>query len=163
MTTLVTGATGFLGSHVARLLVERGDAVRLFVRPSSAAKLVAGLPAERVEGDIRDAASVQRALAGVETVYHVAADYRLWARYPREIYESNVAGTKNLLDGARVAGVTRFIYTSTVATVAVSRGGALPDEAHGHFIGGDDRGSASGRNVARRARAFAQRPRKYRL
>jgi len=128
MTTLVTGATGFLGSHVARLLVQRGDAVRLLVRPSSAAKLVAGLQAERVEGDVRDAASVRRALAGVDTVYHVAADYRLWARYPREIYESNVAGTKNLLDGARVAGVTRFIYTSTVATVAVSRGGVLPDE-----------------------------------
>ncbi len=128
MTTLVTGATGFLGSHVARLLVQRGDAVRLLVRPSSPAKLVEGLRAERVEGDLRDAASVRRALEGVDTVYHVAADYRLWARDPREIYESNVSGTRNLIEASRRAGVARFIYTSTVATVAVPKNGLLPDE-----------------------------------
>jgi dihydroflavonol-4-reductase len=129
MTILVTGATGFLGSHVARLLVQRGDAVRLLVRPSSSARLLEGLPAEHVAGDLRDAESLRAAVAGVDTVYHVAADYRLWARDPREIYESNVLGTKNLLEAARRAGVARFVYTSTVATVAVTRNGALPDEA----------------------------------
>jgi dihydroflavonol-4-reductase len=129
MTTLVTGATGFLGSHVARLLVQRGDAVRLLVRPSSSARLLEGLSAEHVTGDLRDAESLRAAVAGVDTVYHVAADYRLWARDPREIYESNVLGTKNLLGAARRAGVARFVYTSTVATVAVTRNGALPDEA----------------------------------
>jgi dihydroflavonol-4-reductase len=129
MTTLVTGATGFLGSHVARLLVQRGDAVRLLVRPSSSGRLLEGLPAEHVAGDLRDAESLRAAVAGVDTVYHVAADYRLWARDPREIYESNVLGTKNLLEAARRAGVARFVYTSTVATVAVTRNGALPDEA----------------------------------
>jgi dihydroflavonol-4-reductase len=129
MTTLVTGATGFLGSHVARLLVQRGETVRLLVRPASSMRLLEGLPAERVAGDLRDAASLDSAVAGVETVYHVAADYRLWARDPREIYESNVAGTRNLLEAARRAGVARFVYTSTVATMAVTRNGALPDEA----------------------------------
>ncbi len=129
MTTLVTGATGFLGSHVARLLVQRGEAVRLLVRPASSMRLLEGLLAERVAGDLRDAASLDSAVAGVETVYHVAADYRLWARDPREIYESNVAGTRNLLEAARRAGVARFVYTSTVATMAVTRNGALPDEA----------------------------------
>ena len=128
MTHLVTGATGFLGSHVARLLTERGDSVRLLVRSSSSLGLVEGLPAERVVGDLRDSASLDHAVAGVHTVYHVAADYRLWAREPREIFESNVTGTKNLLDAARRAGVSRFVYTSTVATIAVARGGALPDE-----------------------------------
>ena len=128
MTTLVTGATGFLGSHVARLLVQQGTAVRLLVRSSSSTRLVEDLPAERVVGDLRDPASLARAVAGVDTVYHVAADYRLWARNPREIFESNVRGTKNLLDAARLAGVSRLVYTSTVATVAVPRNGTLPDE-----------------------------------
>ena len=129
MTTLVTGASGFLGSHVARLLAERGDVVRLFVRSSSSERMLEGISADRVVGDLRDAASVSRAVAGVHTVYHVAADYRLWARHSREIYESNVEGTKNLLKAARRAGVARFIYTSTVATVAVHRKGPLPDES----------------------------------
>jgi dihydroflavonol-4-reductase len=128
MTTLVTGATGFLGSHVARLLVQQGTAVRLLVRPASSLRLVEDLPAERLTGDLRDPSSLARAVAGVDTVYHVAADYRLWARNPREIFESNVRGTKNLLDAARLAGVSRFVYTSTVATVAVHRNGSLPDE-----------------------------------
>jgi dihydroflavonol-4-reductase len=131
MTTLVTGAAGFLGSHVARLLVARGDNVRLLLRPTSSTRLLDGLPAgrvQRVAGDLRDAASLDAAVDGVESVYHVAADYRLWARAPREIYESNVDGTRNLLDAARRAGVARFVYTSTVATMAVPRGEALPDE-----------------------------------
>ncbi len=128
MKTLVTGATGFLGSHVAHHLVARGESVRVLVRPESQLRALEGLAVERTVGDLRDAASLGRALDGVVQVYHVAADYRLWARNPREIYESNVAGTQNLLSAAKRAGIARFIYTSTVATVAVPREGSLPNE-----------------------------------
>ena len=130
MTTLVTGASGFLGSHVVRLLAERGDRVRVLLRPASQTRLLEGLAVERVWGDLRDPASLEKALAGVSTVYHVAADYRLWARDPREIYESNVQGTRNLLEAARRAQVERFVYTSTVATIAVPREGD-PSAVHG--------------------------------
>jgi dihydroflavonol-4-reductase len=128
MTTLVTGATGFVGSHVVRHLVARGEAVRALVRPGSARELLAGLAVELAEGDLRDVASLERACDGVRRVFHVAADYRLWAADPREIYESNVGGTRNLMEAARRAGVERFVYTSTVATIAVERPGTLPDE-----------------------------------
>jgi dihydroflavonol-4-reductase len=135
MTTLVTGASGFLGSHVARLLFERGEKVRLLLRPTSQTKLIDGLEAERVEGDLRDPSSLDRALSGVRTVYHVAADYRLWARDPREIYESNVQGTRNMLDAAGRAKVEKFVYTSTVGTVAVPRDGIFPDEGVDSSLG----------------------------
>jgi dihydroflavonol-4-reductase len=128
MTVLVTGATGFLGSHVARLLAERGERVRVLVRPGRAVGNLEGLHADVASGDLRDSASLARAVEGVETVYHVAADYRFWARNPGEIYESNVTGTRNLLEAARAAGVKRFVYTSTVATVAVAHGEVLPNE-----------------------------------
>jgi len=129
MKTLVTGATGFLGSHVARQLVAGGESVRVLVRLSSDPRALEGLEAEQFPGDLRDADSLDRAMQGVSRVFHVAADYRLWAPNPREIYESNVRGTRNLLDAAQRASVEKFVYTSTVATVAVPRGGALPDEA----------------------------------
>jgi dihydroflavonol-4-reductase len=135
MKTLVTGATGFLGSHVARELAGRGGSVRVLVRPSSDSRALDGLDAERFSGDLRDRASLERAVDNVQRIYHVAADYRLWARNPREIYESNVTGTQNLLDAARRAGVERFIYTSTVATIAVPREGGLPDERTQSSIG----------------------------
>lgn len=128
MTTLVTGASGFLGSHVARQLVARGDDVRVLMRPSSTNRAVADLSLEYVTGDLRDPASLERALAGIKTVFHVAADYRLWARKSRDIYDSNVGGTKNLLEAAKRAGVEKFVYTSTVATIAVDRT-ELPTEA----------------------------------
>jgi dihydroflavonol-4-reductase len=128
MKTLVTGATGFLGSHVARQLAARGDQVRVLVRPSSDTRALDGLDAERFTGDVRDVASLDRALTGVNRVFHVAADYRLWARNPREIYESNVTGTRNLLEASRRAGVEKFVHTSTVATIAVPRKDGLPDE-----------------------------------
>jgi dihydroflavonol-4-reductase len=129
MLILVTGATGFVGSHVARLLAERGDRVRVLVRPTSRLKALEGVRVEPVDGDLRDAASLTRAMDGVNRVFHVAADYRLWTRHPEEIYESNVGGTKRLLEAAYKAGVERFVYTSTVATIAVPRHGALPDES----------------------------------
>jgi len=128
MTTLVTGATGFLGSHVARQLVTRGDSVRVLARPTSELRALSGLAVERVIGDLRDPVSLDRAVEGASCVYHVAADYRLWARNPREIYDSNVVGTRNLLEASRRAGVKRFIYTSTVATIAIPAHGTLPNE-----------------------------------
>jgi dihydroflavonol-4-reductase len=127
MTTLVTGAAGFLGSHVARQLVARGDEVRVLLRASSTNRAIADLSLEYVTGDLRDPASLDRAMKGVKRVFHVAADYRLWAKRSREIYDSNVGGTKNLLEAAKRAGVEQLIYTSTVATIAVDRP-QLPNE-----------------------------------
>ena len=128
MTTLVTGAAGFLGSHVTRQLVARGENVRVLLRPSSQNRAIADLPLEYVTGDLRDPASLDRAMKGVQRVFHVAADYRLWAKHSKEIYDSNVGGTKNMLAAAKRARVEQFIYTSTVATIAVDRP-ALPNES----------------------------------
>src|ERR1700751_3329695 len=125
---LVTGAAGFVGSHLTRQLVALGAAVRVLLRPSSNNRAIADLPLEYVTGDLRDAASLDRAMAGVQRVYHVAADYRLWAKRKQDIYDSNVGGTKNLLAAAKRAGVEKLIYTSTVATIAVDRP-ELPTEA----------------------------------
>jgi dihydroflavonol-4-reductase len=121
MTTLVTGAAGFLGSHVARQLVARGEDVRVLMRVSSTNRAIADLSLEYVTGDLRDPASLDRAMKGVKRVFHVAADYRLWARRSKEIYDSNVGGTKNLLEAAKRGGIEQLIYTSTVATIAVDR------------------------------------------
>ena len=122
--TLVTGASGFIGWHIARLLGERGHKVRALVRPASRLR---ELDAERVTGDLRDAVSLDRAVVGCGLVFHVAADYRLWARDPRELYESNVEGTRNLLEAARRAGVERVVYTSTVGCIGIPKNG-LGDE-----------------------------------
>ncbi|HKV64318.1 MAG TPA: hopanoid-associated sugar epimerase [Candidatus Acidoferrum sp.] len=127
MTTLVTGAAGFLGSHVTRQLVARGDDVRVLLRASSTNRAIADLSLEYVTGDLRDSASLDRAMKGVKRVFHVAADYRLWAKRKQEIYDSNVGGTKNLLEAAKRNGVEQLIYTSTVATIAVDRP-QLPNE-----------------------------------
>src|SRR2546421_2091477 len=121
MTTLVTGASGFLGSHVARQLVAHGEDVRVLLRASSHNRAIGDLSLEYVTGDLRDPDSLERAMKGVQRVFHVAADYRLWARRSKEIYESNVGGTKNLLEAAKRADVEKLIYTSTVATIAVDR------------------------------------------
>jgi dihydroflavonol-4-reductase len=128
MTTLVTGAAGFLGSHVARQLVARGETVRVLLRASSSNRAIADLPLEYVTGDLRDPASLDRAMKNVKCVFHVAADYRLWAKRSKDIYDSNVGGTKNLLETAKRAGVEQFVYTSTVATIAVDRA-ERPNEA----------------------------------
>jgi dihydroflavonol-4-reductase len=118
--TLVTGASGFIGWHVARLLLERGHQVRALARPSSA---IPDLPVERMAGDLRDPRSLERAVAGCGLVFHVAADYRLWSRHPAELYASNVDGTRNMLAAAQAAGVERFVYTSTVGCIGVPPGG----------------------------------------
>jgi dihydroflavonol-4-reductase len=129
MTTLVTGATGFVGSHVARQLLAKGDRVRVLVRRSSNLRALEGLTVERVEGDLNDSASLEHALDGVRHLFHVAADYRLWARHPQEIYKTNVEGSRKLFEVARRAGVERVVYTSTVATIAVPTDGPLlPNE-----------------------------------
>jgi dihydroflavonol-4-reductase len=120
----VTGATGFLGSHVARVLAEQGAELRLLVRPTSDLRNIDGLQADRVEGDLRDASSIEKALAGCDVVFHVAADYRLWVRGrdSNEMYRSNVEGTRSLLEGARKQGVRRVVYTSSVATMGFTSG-----------------------------------------
>jgi len=119
----VTGATGFLGSHVARALAAEGAELRLLVRPGSDLRNIADLNAERVTGDLRDAPSIEKAVAGCEAVFQVAADYRLWMRDPREMYRSNVDGTRQVFEAARKHGVRRVVYTSSVATMGFGSNG----------------------------------------
>ena len=126
---LVTGASGFIGGHVARLLAQRGERVRVLIRPSSDLRGIADLNVDRVTGDLRDPESLQRAVAGCDLVYHVAADYRLWARDPDELYRANVDGTQNVLEAARRAGVRRVVYTSTVGCIGIRGDGTPGDEA----------------------------------
>jgi dihydroflavonol-4-reductase len=124
----VTGATGFLGSHVARALAEQGADLRLLVRPTSNLKNLEGLKAETATGDLRDSASLEKAMAGCEVVFHVAADYRLWVRDPAEMYRSNVEGTRATLVAARKNGVRSVVHTSSVATVGFTGNGHPADE-----------------------------------
>jgi len=118
--TLVTGASGFVGWHVARLLLEKGHRVRALVRSSSR---IPELDVETVQGDLRDKPSLERAVAGCGLVFHVAADYRLWSRNSSELYQSNVDGTRNMLTAAQSAGVERVVYTSTVGCIGVPADG----------------------------------------
>jgi dihydroflavonol-4-reductase len=129
MLAFVTGATGFLGSHVARVLAEQGAELRLLVRASSDLRNIEDLKADRVEGDLRDLASIEKAVSGCEVVFHVAADYRLWVRNPDDMYRSNVEGTRSLLEAARKQGVRRVVYTSSVATMGFTSGSA---SSNGH-------------------------------
>ena len=126
---LVTGATGFLGWHVTRKLLERGHPVRALVRD---VKRLRGFDGQRdfeaLTGDLRDAASLERAVAGCGLVFHVAADYRLWAKDSSELYRSNVDGTRNLLFAARSAGVDRVVYTSTVGCIGIPKGSQGDEE-----------------------------------
>jgi dihydroflavonol-4-reductase len=117
--TLVTGASGFLGWHVAHALAERGYRVRALCRPASQ---IRELDVERVTGDLRDPDSLRRAVEGCALVFHVAADYRLWSKNPGDLYSSNVDGTRNLLDAARRARVDRVVYTSTVGCIGLLPG-----------------------------------------
>jgi dihydroflavonol-4-reductase len=124
----VTGATGFLGSHVARVLADQGADLRLLVRATSNLRNLQGLKAETATGDLRDAGSLEKAMSGCDTVFHVAADYRLWARDPWEMYRSNVEGTRAILEAARKNGVSRVVHTSSVATVGFTENGHPADE-----------------------------------
>jgi dihydroflavonol-4-reductase len=124
----LTGATGFLGSHVARALAEQGAQLRLLVRPTSNLKNLEGLPAETAAGDLRDPASLQKAMQGCDTVFHVAADYRLWLRDPEEMYRSNVEGTRAILEAAHKNNVRSVVYTSSVATIGFHGNGHPADE-----------------------------------
>jgi dihydroflavonol-4-reductase len=128
MRTFVTGATGFLGSHVAHALADQGANLRLLVRSTSNLKNLEGLPAETVTGDLRDPVSLEKGMQGCEAVFHVAADYRLWLRDPAEMYRSNVEGTRAILDAARKNGVRRVVYTSSVATIGFTGNGRPADE-----------------------------------
>jgi dihydroflavonol-4-reductase len=125
---LITGATGLVGSAVARTLAGAGFPVRALVRPGSPRTQLDGVEVEFVEGDIRDAASVRRAMQGSHYVFHVAADYRLWARDRGEIFAANVGGTRTVMEEALRAGVERVVYTSSVATLGWPAEGVPGDE-----------------------------------
>lgn len=114
---LVTGGTGFIGSHVVRRLLREGVPVRCLVRPRSNRANLKDLKVDLIEGDLTDSASLRWAIAGCDTIFHVAADYRLWALHPEEIDRINVQGTRNLLQEAVTARVSRVVYTSSVAAV----------------------------------------------
>jgi dihydroflavonol-4-reductase len=139
--TLVTGATGFVGAAVARALIARGERVVLLARKDSPRGNVEGLDAEVVIGDLRDAVSLRPALHGVDKLYHVAADYRIWAPDPRDIIEANRVGAGNVMAEALRAGVTRIVYCSSVATLKLNIEGrpvdetspAAPDQAIGAY------------------------------
>jgi len=128
---LVTGASGFVGAAVARVALERGFRTRVLMRPSADRTNVAGLPVEPVEGDMRDAKSMTRALSGARFLIHVAADYRLWARDPSEIERNNLLGARATMQAALNAGVERVVYTSSVAALKPGNGKAV-DETSRH-------------------------------
>ncbi len=125
----ITGATGFVGSHVAQELSRRGADLRVLIRPTSKLENLDGLPAEAVLGDLLQAEALRTAISGCDAVMHVAADYRLWVTHPEKMNAANVNGTRDLLRIARETGVPRFVYTSSVATMGFFSDGRLADEA----------------------------------
>ncbi len=127
-TALVTGATGFIGSAVVRALLRDGYAVRALVEPDRSDDNLAGLDVERVVGDVRDPGRVDKAVAGVGTVFHLAAMYRFWAADPQVFYDVNIGGTLNVIRAMQQAGCTRLVYTSTVATLGVAEHGRPASE-----------------------------------
>lgn len=128
MLTFVTGATGFLGSHVARALASEGAQLRLLTRSTSNTSNIEDLNADVVTGDLRQPDSLSKAMAGCDAVFHVAADYRLWVRDPEEMYRANVEGTRAILQAAARSGVRRVVHTSSVATMGFTSNGTLADE-----------------------------------
>lgn len=156
MTALVTGGTGFVGSHVARLLVERGGQVRALARASSRLDNLISLDSrllEIVPGDLSDAESLKQALRGCDTLYHVAADYRLWSKNPQELYDANVGGTRKILQAAKEAGVAKIVYTSTVGALGIPQDGSPGNEttpvAESNMIGHYKRSKFQAEEVAR--------------
>ena len=140
MKVLVTGATGFIGGNLARELWRRGDDVQALVRPGSNRLTIQDTGITPVEGDILDRQSIDRAIQGCEAVYHVAAVYTFWSKNPAGVSQANVQGTKNVLESARQAGVSRTVYTSTVGTIGIPQTGLGdedtpldPKSLHGHY------------------------------
>ena len=156
LTALVTGATGFVGFHVAQQLVARGERPRVLARPSSRQDNIQALGANAVDvawGDLTDSESLRSALRGCDTLYHVAADYRLWARDPQELYRANVDGTRQLLEIARDEGVRKIVYTSTVGALGIPHDGTSGDEttpvSEANMIGHYKRSKFQAEEVAR--------------
>jgi dihydroflavonol-4-reductase len=135
----ITGATGFVGGHVAKAYAAEGASLRLLTRQTSRLDSLAGIDAEMVTGDLREPEKLRSALTGCDALVHVAADYRLWVRDPDQMYAANVAGTRELLKLAREVGVQRVVYTSSVATMGFKADGSIVNEdspvALGEMIG----------------------------
>jgi len=155
MKALVTGATGFVGAAVARALSAAGWRVRVLARSGSNRSNLQSPAWEVVEGDLADLQSLERALEGCTGLFHAAADYRLGARDPTQLYRTNVEGTRRILSAARTAGVTRIVYTSSVATIGIPSDGSPGDErtpvAESHMIGHYKRSKYLAEEVARDA------------
>ena len=134
MTTLVTGATGFIGGNLARALAARDEEVRALVRPSANDVVIRDTDVRRMPGDLLDEDSIRRAVDGCETVYHCAATYAFWSKRPEDIYRTNVTGTRNVLDAARRAGVRRLVFTSSVSTIGLPATG----KAEPHQLGSEE-------------------------
>jgi dihydroflavonol-4-reductase len=136
---LVTGGTGFVGAHVVRELLAQGASVRVLARPGGVRRALEGCRVEITEGDLLDVDSVRRATAGARHVYHVAADYRLWAPDPRVLFRANVDGTRHVLAAAAAAGAERIVYTSTVGALGLPKDGGPGDEStpvsYGEMVG----------------------------
>src|SRR5947209_8494111 len=128
MKVFLTGATGFVGSHVARAYVEAGAELRLLTRVTSNVSLIEEVAGHRVVGDLRRPESLRGALRGCDALVHVAADYRLWVRDPKEMYAANVDGTRELLRIAREERISKVVYTSSVATMGFRKDGTIVDE-----------------------------------
>ncbi len=141
MKALITGATGFVGSSVARELIQRGFQVRALVRPGCDERNIKGLDLELAQGDLRDRPSLEKAAQGCQVLFHVAADYSFWVPDVKAMYQTNVDGTRSILEVAMKAGMERVVYTSTVATVGLSRNGQPateelqpnPKDLYGHY------------------------------
>ncbi len=125
MRVFITGATGFVGSHVARQYAAEGASLRLLTRRTSRMDALKGIDAEIVQGDLRQPENLRSALTGCDALVHVAADYRLWVRDPQQMYAANVDGTRELLKLAREMGVQRVVYTSSVATMGFKTDGTI--------------------------------------
>lgn len=155
MRALLTGGTGFVGAAVARALLRQGWEVRAVVRAGADQRNLNALQLEVVGGDLNDAGSLERAARGCAAVLHVAADYRLGARNPQQLYQTNVEGTRNLLNAARAAGVQRIVYTSSVATIGIpadgTPGNELTQVALGDMVGHYKRSKFLAEQVARDA------------
>jgi dihydroflavonol-4-reductase len=128
MKTLITGANGFIGSAVMRQLLEKGHDVRVVVRPGSDRRNLEGIPVEVVEGNLQDKLSLKQAVNGCNAVFHIAADYRLWIPDPDNMYQTNVAGTRDLMLASAEAGVEKIVYTSSVAVLGLNKDGSPADE-----------------------------------